>query len=286
MFVQRMLKDPAFAAKVKEQQAYAAAKGHNADPNVVDEATAQRYLDEDEAAQKREKTEVKPMSQKEAESLERVDNRAEQVRVVAQSLAFVGLGMRAVAAGVLGATNDPEVARDVCRIIRQAHEPEELRVGEAFRSGEMIDVETVEAMLDDVSIRWVAVEAASGRGVERDGARLGVAAFSVAGNRCDVRFLCVRPTYHGLYVGHRLLERVERLAVAAGARQLCCCVPSCRTSMRRWVERRGFRPLSVAPFPLEALPFKITRADAKLVVYGKDIGDAQPPPPPSYDNMD
>ena len=56
--------------------------------------------------------------------------------------------------------------------------------------------------------------------------------------------------------------------------------------MRRWVERRGFRPLSVAPFPLEALPFKITRADAKLVVYGKDIGDAQPPPPPSYDNMD
>ena len=135
MFVQRMLKDPAFAAKVKEQQAYAASKGHNADPNVVDEATAQRYLDEDEAAQKREKTEVKPMSRKEAESLERVDNRAEQVRVVAQSLAFVGLGVRAVAAGMLGATNDPEVARDVCRIIRQAHQPEETRVGEAFREG-------------------------------------------------------------------------------------------------------------------------------------------------------
>ena len=115
MFVQRMLKDPAFAAKVKEQQAYAASKGQNADPNVVDEATAQRYLDEDEAAQKREKTEVKPMSQKEAESLERFDNRAEQVRVVAQSLAFVGLGVRAVAAGVLGATNDPDVAKDVCR---------------------------------------------------------------------------------------------------------------------------------------------------------------------------
>ena len=286
MFVQRMLKDPAFAAKVKEQQLIAASKGQNADPNVIDEATAQRYLDEDEAAQRREKTEVKPMTKEEAEGLERVDNRAEQVKVVAQSLAFVGLGVRAVAAGMLGATNDPEVAKDVCRIIRQAHEPEATRVGEAFRSGEMIDVETVEAMLGDVSIRWVAVEAASGRGVEQDGARLGVAAFSVAGNRCDVRFLCVRPTYHGLYVGHRLLERVERLAVAAGARQLCCCVPSCRTSMRRWVERRGFRPLSVAPFPLEALPFNITRADAKLVVYGKDIGDAHPPPPPSYDNMD
>ena len=50
MFVQRMLKDPAFAAKVKEQQLIAASKGQNADPNVVDEATAQRYLDEDEAA--------------------------------------------------------------------------------------------------------------------------------------------------------------------------------------------------------------------------------------------
>ena len=36
MFVQRMLKDPAFASKVKEQQAYAASKGQNADPNVVD----------------------------------------------------------------------------------------------------------------------------------------------------------------------------------------------------------------------------------------------------------
>ena len=43
---------------------------------------------------------------------------------------------------------------------------------------------------------------------------------------------------------------------------------------------------AVAPFPLEALPFKITRADAKLVVYGKDIGAGQAPPPPSYDNMD
>ena len=278
MFVQRMLKDPAFAAKVKEQQLIAASKGQNADPNVIDEATAQRYLDEDEAAQRREKTEVKPMTKEEAEGLERVDNRAEQVKVVAQSLAFVGLGVRAVAAGMLGATNDPEVARDVCNIIRQAHKPEATRVGEAFRSGEMIDVETVEAMR--CFIRWVAVEAASGRGVEQDGARLGVAAFSVAGNRCDVRFLCVRPTYHGLYVGHRLLERVERLSVAAGARQLCCCVPSCRTSMRRWVERRGFRPLSVAPSSL-GRPFKITRADAS-VVYGKDIGDAHPPPPPSY----
>ena len=134
MFVQRMRKDPAFAAKVKEQQAYAASK-QNADPNVIDEATAQRSLDEDEAAQTRETTEVKPMAQKEAESLERVDNRAEQVRVVAQSLAFVGLGVRAVAAGMLGATNDPDVARDVCRIIRQAHQPEETRVGEAFREG-------------------------------------------------------------------------------------------------------------------------------------------------------
>ena len=70
MFVQRMLKDPAFAAKVKEQQLIAASKGQNADPNVIDEATAQRYLDEDEAAQRREKTEVKPMTKEEAEGLE------------------------------------------------------------------------------------------------------------------------------------------------------------------------------------------------------------------------
>jgi hypothetical protein len=58
--------------------------------------------------------------------------------------------------------------------------------------------------------------------------------------------------------------------------------------MRRWVERRGFRPLSTAEFPLDALPFKVTRPDAKLVVYGKDLGAAPPPPPPgaAYDNMD
>ena len=60
MFVQRMLKDPAFAAKVKEQQLIAASKGQNADPNVIDEATAQRYLDEDEAAQRREKKRSTP----------------------------------------------------------------------------------------------------------------------------------------------------------------------------------------------------------------------------------
>jgi len=287
MFVQRMLKDQGFAAKVKEQQAIAA-QNRNVDPNVLSEAAAQQYLDADAAEQAREKKEVKPMTTEEAAGLERVDNRAEQVKVVAQSLAFVGLGVRAVAAGMLGATNDPDVARDVMKIIRQAHKPEETRVGEAFRDGELIDESTVEAMLGDVSIRWVAVEAASGRGVEQDGMRLGVAAFSVAGTRCDVRFLCVRPNYHGLYVGHRLLERVERLAAAGGAAQLCCCVPSCRTSMRRWVERRGFRPLSTAEFPLDALPFKVTRPDAKLVVYGKDLGAAPPPPPPgaAYDNMD
>lgn len=286
MFVQRILKDPAFAAKVKEQQEIAA-QARNVDPNVVSEAEAQRYLDEADAEQAREKKEVKPMTTEEVAGLERVDNRAEQVKVVAQSLAFVGLGVRAVAAGMLGATNDPDVARDVMKIIRQAHKPEETRVGEAFRDGELIDESTVEAMLGDVSIRWVAVEAASGRGVEQDGLRLGVATFSVAGTRCDVRFLCVRPKYHGLYVGHRLLERVERLAAAGGASQLCCCVPSCRTSMRRWVERRGFRPLSTAEFPLDALPFKVTRPDAKLVVYGKDLGAAPPPPPgAAYDNMD
>ena len=64
----------------------------------------------DEAEQRREKTEIKPMTKAEAEGLERVDNRAEQVRVVAQSLAFVGLGVRAVAAGMLGATNDPDAS--------------------------------------------------------------------------------------------------------------------------------------------------------------------------------
>ena len=275
MFVQRMLKDPAFAAKVKEQQLIAASKGQNADPNVIDEATAQRYLDEDEAAQRREKTEVKPMTKEEAEGLERVDNRAEQVKVVAQSLAFVGLGVRAVAAGMLGATNDPEVAP---RRRAQNHHRGRLRLPwptpprrprawvRGRRGGEMIDVETVEAMLGDVSIRWVAVEAASGRGVEQDGARLGVAAFSVAGNRCDVRRRVGRRTT-GAARGASTLERVERRPDAAGAARA-------RAAACRLAERRcgggssggAASPLSVAVFQLGrcARP-KFTRA-ARLVV--------------------
>ena len=50
----------------------------------------------------------------------------------------------------------------------------------------------------------------------------------------------------------------------------------------------GHRPLSVAPFPKDALPFAITRDDAKVVVYGKDLAAPKPKPkaPEGYDEMD
>ena len=199
--------------------------------------------------------------------------------MVAQSLAFVGLGVRAVAAGMLG-DERPRGGERWCRIIRQAHERRRRASARRF-SGEMIDVETVEAMLGDVSIRWVAVEAASGRAWNRT-ARGWASRHSVTPGNRSRAFLCVRPTYHGLYVGHRRGRR--RLAVAAGARRLCCCVPSCRTSCGGG-SAAGLPALVGRAVPARDVRSKL-RERTEAVVYGKDIGDAHPPPPPSYDSMD
>ena len=73
------------------------------------------------------------------------------------------------------------------------------------------------------------------------------------------------------------------------------CVPSPSSKARRWCARRGYRALATAPFP-PGLPFAVARADARLVVYAKELGAAaEPGPPPAppaaadaagYDDMD
>ena len=56
-----------------------------------------------------------------------------------------------------------------------------------------------------------------------------------------------------------------------------------------WLPHR-FTARSTAPFPADALPFAVTRADARLVVYAKDVGGASAVPTAAdgegYDEMD
>lgn len=136
MFVQRMMTDPDFAAKVHAQQAAAAADDPHAlggDPlarsgNVVDPATAQRYLDEhlkgDESA-------PPPITEDEAKGLEYVEGRTDEVKVIAQSLAFMGVGAGAKRRGGLAVAATPELAGELAALFRTARATGAVRSGRA-----------------------------------------------------------------------------------------------------------------------------------------------------------
>ena len=279
MFVNRMMNDPDFAARIQAQQAEREAASNlggcplGTSRHECTPEDAERYLSGDapEGA-------PPPISKEEDEAWRAVKGREGEVKVVAQSLVFVGLGAGAARAGGLTAAADATVAADLARMLNDAYAGEAAGA-EAFRDGHVVDAETVAAMLADDECRWVTIEAANGRDVESDGAVLGAACFSLVGERAELRFFAVQPKYRGLCVGRRLLARVEQMA-AQRARQLAVCIPSPRTSMRDWAERRGFEPTGAsAPFPTASLPFNITRADARVLVYAKPIKDSPKPPP-------
>ena len=212
-----------------------------------------------------------------------VKGREEEVLLVAQSLAFVGVGEGAKAEGGLCVEVTSEIVREIHRLLVAAYAEEE-EGEEAFRKGELVDEATVEAMLKDPTCEWICCEAA--RGVPDDGALLGVACVTRADKEttktesrefdektkdkyATLRFLAVQPRLRGLCVGQRLLDRIER-RVLSRASVLLLCVPSPRASMRKWVERRRFRLASQVPFPVDQLHFQIIGTPT-LIIYAKHL---------------
>ena len=276
MFVNRMMNDPDFAARIHARQAAQAETlggcPLGAKRDVVSPSEADAYLAADADAA------PPPISEEEDAAWRAVRGREGEVRVVSQGLAFCGVGAGAARGGGLAADAGP-MARPLATLLRDAYADEEAGP-EAFRDGKVVDEATVAAMLADGDVHWTTIEAANGRDADEDGALLGAACVSFVGARAELRFFAVRPRYRGLCVGQRLLARVERLAAAAGAKQLVACVPSPRASVAAWAERRGFACVAEAPFPAASLPFAITRGDAKLRVFAKPLGAPKPPPPP------
>lgn len=190
-----------------------------------------------------------------------VAGREEELRIVAQHLAYIGLGV-AKSSDIVSAHKLP-TAESIRSLLDDAYRDEEDGKPEGYRRGPFVDVATIHAMLRDPECHWLCAEAV-------DDLVLGVACYSFSDSVATLRFLGIQRRFRGLCVGTRLLRRVEEAAAARQAKALLACVPSPRKSMTQWVERRGFKPLDHVPFPSD-LSFTVLKPDAHLVVYAKDL---------------
>ena len=149
-------------------------------------------------------------------------------------------------------------------------------------------LESVSALFHDPTYSWQVVEAPSGRDVERDGVILGACCYStdglsrrngeVEGNLGSMRYFGVLPRFHGVCVGRRLLHRVETLMTQAGCVRAMACVPSTRSSMHAWLERRGYRQAGASSYPFAALghePAAEAHAQTQLGVFVKPLEGAK-----------
>ena len=121
---------------------------------------------------------------------------------------------------------------------------------------------------------------------------VGAAAVSTTDGKSDervgaIRLLTVLPAFAGLYVGRRLLQRVERSLAPPpeaalgphgrlnGCTRALCCVPQLRESMLTWAAQQGYAAGEVASFP-SGMAASFSRP-TRLVVLSKSlVGVAAP----------
>jgi hypothetical protein len=205
---------------------------------------------------------------------------AEQINVIAQGLAFT-LATKADVAKITAVVNSAYNKME--RIDKNW--------GEGFRTGDAVDDETVAMMIRDPDVTVMLCECPDGRGFVKNGTLLGVCCFSVGSSavttnsendppRGAVRILAVRPDFFGVYVGTRLLDKVEAKMKKAAAVALCMCVPSSRKSLSSWVGRRGYKIVAELPYPKDQVPFEVVDGDEtlKLLVFEKKFAAAAPKP--------
>ena len=236
MFVDRMKNDPKFAAEaMRLQKAIAAAD----EP----ENMAQTYLGQnnDLTLDTRKEGHTSAFTSKEIDELglddaefsafkqqrdEEEDHpRLDEIRVISQTLAF----SRAT----------PKDAPAIAVLLNNSYNKAECNNGvEKFRTGDVIDVSTVMAMVRDPGCRMMISEVPDGKRVVKNGAIIAVCCYSVGeaavteedkemeGKRkpAAVRLLAVMPEFWGLCVGQRMLQRAEKDMIKEV--RMCCCVSS------------------------------------------------------------
>lgn len=171
-------------------------------------------------------------------------------------------------------------AEELSRLLNSAYAPE-VSGSESCRDGQSVELSDIEGLLKNPTYKWLVVEAPSGKNIELDGVILGAACFSVDGSSRkngviegtlgSIRYLGVLPRYHGFCVGRRLLERVEGLIYKSGCIKAMVCVPSTRTSMMDWIERRGYEEAGCTAYPATGLNHAIKEGitDLQLVCFVK-----------------
>jgi hypothetical protein len=75
---------------------------------------------------------------------------------------------------------DVEDAQRITELINLSYDPE-VHGPESFREGPTVLISDVQSLILDSSYHWLVVEAPSGRGIESDGAMLGVCCFTTDG---------------------------------------------------------------------------------------------------------
>jgi len=241
MFVQRMMTDEAFRQRVLSEKSARDAVG--CDVTAEDWQDVLADLQSQEAARK------------EAED---GHERMAEIRVIAQALAF-----RDADAG------DAEVLE---KLANDAYAAEREGRPEGFRTTPCVDLETVQAMIEDPDCHWILAEAPRGMNAVVDGQILGCACYSVGAAAAKtpekvgaIRLLAVLPAFLGLLVGRRLIRRVEEAMRARACTRALCCVPECRRSVLAWAARRGYEQSGVAQYPKD-LASTFSRPTRLLVV--------------------
>lgn len=171
--------------------------------------------------------------------------RINEIRVVAQALAFRGA--------------QRTDARELETLINAAYRGEMAGQPEGFRQSPVVDGAMIRAMIADSDCKWVIAETPNGQDAVEDGTILGACCFSVGSAASNntlekvgaIRLLAVLPSFVGLCVGRRVLQRAEEAIRSDECVRCLCCVPELRVSVRQWLERRSYDPISTAQFPDE-----------------------------------
>ena len=158
------------------------------------------------------------------------------------------------------------------------------KCSEGFRKDkEAITIDTITQLFEQSSYKWLIVEAPNGHNIENDGVILGVCCYStdgvsrkngeIEGNLGSIRLFGVIPRYHGLFIGLRMLKRVESEMYKMKCCRSMVCIPSVRVSMMNWIERRGYIRTGAHPYPAKALGHDVVIEHVQLMVYLKPLND-------------
>lgn len=152
---------------------------------------------------------------------------------------------------------------------------------ESFRKGTVFTRSDVSDLFEDSTYDWLLVEAPSGRGIINDGSIIACCCYSkdgvskrngvVEGNLGTFRFFGILPQFHGVFLGSRLLRKVEQLMFTAGCCRSMVCIPSPRESIQRWIERNGYIKVGEQAYPSKALKHDLLNEETNLILFVKKL---------------